>query len=325
FRNRDQAAAVQTIISNPGDSYLVVLPTGAGKSDIVFLSSLYERKRGRITLLILPFVALRYDLVGRGRALGLNIVEWSSGVSKDSIAKADILLLSIESIDTGRFRQQFTELLISKSGKSLIARIFFDEAHTILSHWNFRPSFQAVSDLASMQVPIVLLSATVPPNKVHQVQRVYNRPDLRLIRAPSTMRANIRYSVERVPDEALKDTLMRRVGAFLAHASPKDRALVFCMSVSTTEELYDGIKSKFDTTYYYHGQLDESVKKIVLDKWIAGEYKLVFCTSGFGVGIDYGSVALVIHYGGMWQLVDFVQESGRAGRDGNQAQSSVLL
>ncbi|KAK9426861.1 P-loop containing nucleoside triphosphate hydrolase protein, partial [Lipomyces doorenjongii] len=272
FRSRHQAAAIQTIISNPGDSYLAILPTCGGKSDI-----------------------------------------------------ADIMLLSIESIDTGRFRQQFTELLISKSGKSLIARIIFDEAHTILSHWNFRPSFQAVSDFTSMQVPIVLLSATVPPNKVHQLQRVYNRRDLRVIRAPSTMRANIRYSVERVPDEVLEERLERCIGSFFAHASPKDRALVFCMSVSTTEALYNGFRNKFDGMFYYHGKLDQNAKKTVLDKWVQGEYKLVFCTSGFGVGIDYGSVSNVIHYGGMWELLDFVQESGRAGRDGRPAQSIVLL
>ncbi|ODQ68787.1 hypothetical protein LIPSTDRAFT_76742, partial [Lipomyces starkeyi NRRL Y-11557] len=58
FRGPYQGAAVQTVISNPGYSYLVVLPTGGGKSDILFLSALYERQNGRITLLVLPFVAL---------------------------------------------------------------------------------------------------------------------------------------------------------------------------------------------------------------------------------------------------------------------------
>ncbi|KAJ8100830.1 hypothetical protein POJ06DRAFT_175568, partial [Lipomyces tetrasporus] len=53
-----QAAAIQTIVSNPGHSFLVVLPTGSGKSDIVYLTSLYEFKNRRVTILVVPFVAL---------------------------------------------------------------------------------------------------------------------------------------------------------------------------------------------------------------------------------------------------------------------------
>ncbi|KAK9334726.1 hypothetical protein LIPSTDRAFT_67867 [Lipomyces starkeyi NRRL Y-11557] len=50
-----QGASV-TVISNPGYSYLVVLPTGGGKSDVLFRSALYERQNGRITLLVLPLL-----------------------------------------------------------------------------------------------------------------------------------------------------------------------------------------------------------------------------------------------------------------------------
>ncbi|KAK9242704.1 hypothetical protein V1506DRAFT_444626, partial [Lipomyces tetrasporus] len=157
FKSPYQAAAMQTIISNPGDSHLVVLPTGGGKSDIVFVSSLYERKRGRITVLALPFVALRYDLINRAKQLGMNVIEWSSELTRDAVTTADIIVLPIESMDSHHFRQQFTKLLIAKDGHSAVARIFFDEAHTILSQWKFRPSFQGVSELTSLQVPMVLL------------------------------------------------------------------------------------------------------------------------------------------------------------------------
>ncbi|KAK9481444.1 P-loop containing nucleoside triphosphate hydrolase protein, partial [Lipomyces starkeyi] len=325
FRSRDQAAAVQTIISNPGDSHLVVLPTGGGKSDLVFLSSMYERRRSRVTLLVLPFVALKYDLEDRGKALGLNIVRWSSMLTKESIATVDILLLSVENLDSGRFRQQFTELLIGKQGNSLIARIFFDEAHTILGHFEFRPSFQAISDLTSLSIPIVLLSATIPPSKVNEIRRAYNRFDLRLIRAPTTMRRNIIYDVERVESHRLQETLNSHVEDFLINARPADRALIFCMSVSTTEELYSSFNGSNCLIYFYHGKLQENEKQDILRKWLNGEYMLLFCTSAFGVGIDYAEVSLVVHYDGIWSLMDFVQESGRAGRNRKPAQSLVLL
>ncbi|KAK9426893.1 hypothetical protein V1505DRAFT_120094, partial [Lipomyces doorenjongii] len=136
FRSPHQAAALQTIISNPGYSYLVVLPTGGGKSDLLFLSALYERQNRRTTLLVVPYVALRHDIVGRATELGLIVVHWSTGTNKDSICTADIVVFSVESMDSGAFRTLFTELLIAKQGNSVVARIFFDEAHTILGHWD---------------------------------------------------------------------------------------------------------------------------------------------------------------------------------------------
>ncbi|KAK9491457.1 hypothetical protein V1508DRAFT_208839, partial [Lipomyces doorenjongii] len=80
-----QGAAVQTIISNPGYSFLVVLPTGGGKSDVIYLTSLYEFKNGRITMLVVPFVALRYDILDRANALGLSIVQWSPTLTTTDI------------------------------------------------------------------------------------------------------------------------------------------------------------------------------------------------------------------------------------------------
>ncbi|KAK9364317.1 P-loop containing nucleoside triphosphate hydrolase protein, partial [Lipomyces kononenkoae] len=325
FRSREQAAAIQAIISNPGDSHLVILPTGSGKSDLIYLSSLYERRRGRVTLLVMPFVALKYDTIERATKLGLNVVQWSGTLTKESMTAADIVVLSVENLDSGRFRAQLTELLIGKQGNSLIARCFFDEAHTILGHWDFRSSFQAISDLTSFSIPVVLLSATVPPSKVNDIRRVYNRPDLRLFRAPSTMRANIIYEVSWVQSVLIEETLRESVAGFIRNATPEDRCLVFCMSVAAVERLFRCFTPDIDGLYFYHGKLDVDQKAAILTKWLTGGYKLLFCTSAFGVGIDYGDVRLVIHYDGIWNLLNFVQESGRAGRNNKAARSLVLL
>ncbi|KAK9357198.1 hypothetical protein V1504DRAFT_501017 [Lipomyces starkeyi] len=187
-----------------------------------------ERRRGRITLLVMPFVALKYDLEERAKKLGVNAIRWSSTVTNASITMADIVVSSVENLESGRFRQQFTELLIGKHGHSFIARFFIDEAHTILGHWDFRPSFQALSDLTSFSVPLVLLSATVPPNKVNDICRVYNRPDLRLFRAPSTMRPNIKYEVSWLSSAMIKEKLRDQVFEFMENARPGDRVLYIC-------------------------------------------------------------------------------------------------
>ncbi|KAK9237131.1 hypothetical protein V1525DRAFT_433031 [Lipomyces kononenkoae] len=130
FRSQHQAAALQTIISSPGYSYLVVLPTGGGKSDLLFLSALYERQNRRITLLVVPYVALRHDIIRRATEFGLNVVHWSARTKTDSIITAEIVVFSVESMDSGAFRSFLTEHFIAKNGNSIVARIFSDEAHT---------------------------------------------------------------------------------------------------------------------------------------------------------------------------------------------------
>jgi superfamily II DNA helicase RecQ len=67
--------------------------------------------------------------------------------------------------------------------------------------------------------------------------------------------------------------------------------------------------------------MSESQKKTTMDSWLSGELVFLFVTGAFGQGVDMPSVRLVIHYRGFWQLIEFAQESGRAGRDGLPAKS----
>ncbi|KAK9341819.1 P-loop containing nucleoside triphosphate hydrolase protein [Lipomyces starkeyi] len=97
------------------------------------------------------------------------------------------------------------------------------------------------------------------------------------------------------------------------------------MSKAMVKSLYDEFSVEYEKIGFFHGDLTIDAKADVLHKWITGTYRLVFTTSGFGVGIHYDSVPLVIHYEGIWSLVDFVQESGRAGRNNKPAKSIVLL
>jgi superfamily II DNA helicase RecQ len=320
-----QAAAIQTIVSNPGHSFLVVLPTGSGKSDIVYLTSLYEFKNRRVTILVVPFVALRYDIIDRGIKLGLRIVQWSPSITTSEITGAHILVVSVENLDGNHFRRLFSELLVTKECHSLVARVIFDEAHTILGHWEFRPSFHAIQHITSLTIPVVLLSATIPPNRVREIRKLYNRLDLRLIRSQTTMRPNISYEVRRVSSDSLLSTLEQTVDNFFGSRNAEDRSLVFCMSKDTVKTLYDHFLTVHDKIGFFYGDLTPDMKADILEKWIAGSYVLVFTTSGFGTGIDYGSVSLVVHYEGIWGLLDYVQESGRAGRKGDKPAKALVI
>ncbi|KAK9310886.1 hypothetical protein V1524DRAFT_371986 [Lipomyces starkeyi] len=91
------------------------------------------------------------------------------------------------------------------------------------------------------------------------------------------------------------------------------------------KDLYNRFSRDNDKVGLFYGDLSPEAKADVLDKWISGQYTLVFTTSGFGVGLDYGTVSLVIHYDGLWSLQDYVQESGRAGRRGDRSAKALLL
>ncbi|KAK9342116.1 P-loop containing nucleoside triphosphate hydrolase protein [Lipomyces starkeyi] len=104
-----------------------------------------------------------------------------------------------------------------------------------------------------------------------------------------------------------------------------DEGLVFCMSIDDVEALSEGYQLHYPGLGNYHGQMSDTQKKDTMDKWIRGELNFLFVTGAFDQGIDVGSIRLVIHYRGFWQLIEIAQESGRAGRDGLPARSIVIV
>ncbi|KAK9319721.1 hypothetical protein V1517DRAFT_32146 [Lipomyces orientalis] len=130
-------------------------------------------------------------------------------------------------MDSAVFRSVLTEHLIGKQGNSLVA-VFFRRVPHRTGALGLSPQFpDNYSPNKSLHPCRFLLSATVPPSKVQQIRKVYNRPDMRLIRAPSTMRLNITYDVVRASDKCLKDNLRAKAVRFLENRRRADRALAF--------------------------------------------------------------------------------------------------
>ncbi|KAK9491000.1 P-loop containing nucleoside triphosphate hydrolase protein [Lipomyces doorenjongii] len=216
-------------------------------------------------------------------------------------------------IYSGLFRDVFTQLLIDLNGQPRIARIIFDEAHTVLMQLGFRGAYSALPTLTSLNIPCILLSATVPPTQSDAIRLAYGQRDMQTIRAPPTTRHNISYNV--VMDAAATRKLDEYILSFFRNRGSSDKGLVFCTSIQLH---YPGVGN-------YHGQMSDRQKKDTMDMWIRGELNFLFVTGAFGQGIDIGSITLVIHYRGFWQLIEFAQESGRAGRDGQPARSIAIV
>jgi superfamily II DNA helicase RecQ len=71
--------------------------------------------------------------------------------------------------------------------------------------------------------------------------------------------------------------------------------------------------------HYYHAALSALAKKVKYNAWVDGDVDVMVATSGFGAGIDCPTIRLVAHFSVSYGLLDYIQETGRVGRDGKLA------
>jgi superfamily II DNA helicase RecQ len=201
-------------------------------------------------------------------------------------------------------------------GQGRLSRIVIDESHLALSWSDFRPSMFALKGLRMFPVPLLLLSATVPPS-MEQDLRFHFGSNFRTIRQ-STVRPELKYEVQEV-DEARMDRAIVDALYQTEDDLEDGRAIVFCLQKVETSELADKINERFGTRIAatYHGDMDASDRKISQDEWMSGStVKVMVATKAFGMGIDCSNIRLIVHKGQSSSILDYAQETGRAGRDG---------
>src|SRR5262245_60763159 len=101
---------------------------------------------------------------------------------------------------------------------------------------------------------------------------------------------------------------------------------MYCLQKEWAEELCRSLNVELgeDMCEVYHADLSKEVRMARYEAWVTGTIKIRVDMSALGLGIDYGQVRLVIHQGQSRSMVDFSQESGRAGRDGKPAKSVII-
>ena len=165
----------------------------------------------------------------------------------------------------------------------------------------------------------MLMTATCPPPLRSEILCALGINDCHVIHAP-TDRPEISYQVKvsLTLDEA-KEELVTAVKERLAGRTPPSfRGLVYCRSKKDVEDIAEKIGC--DT---FHAGRPEEERRASFRKWVDGNQKFMVCSSLMGCGIDVEGVAVVYHFGTPWLILDFVQESGRAGRGGKASISVV--
>jgi ATP-dependent DNA helicase RecQ len=296
---------------------LVVMPTGGGKSLCYQLPPLLTEE---LTVVVSPLISLMKDQVDTLRDLGVDARQVNSTTSESEkrelvrLARARqlrMLFVSPERLAADRF-QEFLQ--------TLDVRTFaIDEAHCI-SHWghDFRPEYRQLGDLrerfpeASLHAYTATATDSVRRDIASQL-RLAN-PELLV---GSFDRANLSYRIlPRV--EPLKQTL----DAIERHTG--EAGIIYCIRKKDVDELTASLRKRGIDARPYHAGLTREERTETQEAFASEACNLVVATVAFGMGIDRSNIRFVLHTGLPKSIEHYQQETGRAGRDGLEADCVLL-
>lgn len=299
------------------EQVVLVLGTGSGKS-LVFMvgASVAE---AQTTILILPMVALRQEMLRRCLKVGMRPLIWS-GDCRDT---ARLVIVSAEAACTPSFLEYAQGLI----GRQILDRIIVDECHLTVTTSDYRPRMLELGwYIRQLRTQSVWLTATLPPSMEDEFinQNKLVRPTV--IRE-STNRPNIKYLVSY---ETGPGSLVEKAAGLIQSFWPRleifdhsrDKIIIYCRMREEVGEL----AALLGCPSYTSKSGDEEEKAAIISTWLADRGQpAIVATSALGVGFDYPFIRWVVHVDAPEKLTDFSQESGRAGRDGAKASSITLL
>ena len=201
----------------------------------------------------------------------------------------------------------------------------------------FREEYRNLVQLRSLftrTVPFIALTATAMPHVERTiVSNLHLRNLIRISTSPN--RANISYTVVEVSDDIERH--FQWLVDELQNDACCERTIVFCYKKDHAQRLvrmfytklpqYSGTESDVIPFEYFHAGTRDYFKDKVIDSFATdhGTVRILFATTAFGVGVDCKNTHRIIHMGPPCDIDDYVQESGRAGRDGMPSQACLLL
>jgi len=313
-----QAEIMESVLA--GRDTLAIMPTGSGKSLTYQLPALVMDGP---TLVVSPLLALIEDQYIKLKAAGVPIVRIDSTRTAKERA-ADLAAVRDGSI---KLMMITPESVNSPSVQEALAGVKFslfcvDEAHCV-SQWghDFRPSYLGLRRAANVlgRPPILGLTATATPAISDDVLVQLGMKDPKVCRV-SFHRPNLAFDVRKVAGEADK---LRQLGKLIQRL--RRPGIVYCATVRAVDDLYVALRHGKIPVERYNGKMTtEEREKAQASFMQPGRKVVMLATNAFGLGIDKPDIRYIIHYQMPGSPEAYVQEAGRAGRDGKPARCVLL-
>jgi ATP-dependent DNA helicase RecQ len=311
-----QEPAMRAVLE--GRDSLVVLPTGGGKS--LCYQAPAVLRADTTTVVVSPLISLMKDQVDALRACGVAAVQFDS-----TQTEAERYAYQMDVVQ-GAVRLLFTspERLVTPAFQNLLQKInvrtfAIDEAHCI-SHWghDFRPEYRQLSRLQEL-----FPRASIHAYTATATERVRRDIIAQLrLRKPEVLvgnfdRPNLTYRV--LPR---RDVVGQVLEVLNRHKN--EAGIIYCIRRKDVDELTDELRRQGLNARAYHAGMAAEDRKAAQDTFSKEECNLIVATVAFGMGIDRSNIRFVLHTGMPKSVEHYQQETGRAGRDGLEAECVLL-
>lgn len=301
-----------------GEDVIALLPTGMGKSMCYQLPA--HQLAGSV-LIVSPLLSLMQDQVAQLKKMGEKSV-----VAINSFLKPDEREKIWNNLANYRFIFISPEMLVQPFVKKQLQRIHIsllvaDEAHCI-SQWgfDFRPDYLRISEiLPVLNNPQVLALTATATKKVTDEIKNYLKLNEPFIYTHPMDRRNIAYDIKRF--ESPKDKLEWLKSFVNEFEGP---GIIYAGTRKKSQEMTELLLEMGLSAAYYHGGMEHQDRIFVQQQFQNGELDWVCSTNAFGMGVHIENIRHVIHFQLPTSIEGYVQEVGRAGRDGQAALATLL-
>ena len=309
---------------------LIVMPTGGGKSICFQLPALLQTG---LTLIISPLVALMENQVQELQELQLPAALIHSQLMPQQRRKT----LSLVQQNQLRLLYLSPETLLSSPVWSVISQptvkingLILDEAHCLVQ-WGdtFRPAYRRLGAIRSTllklkpkgtKIAIAAFTATADPDAQDTIKQVLQlqKPQQFLL---SPYRSNLELNIKTVC------TPRGRQQQLIQFIQPRKNqtGLIYARTRKDCEQLAQWLQTENYSTVAYHAGLSSEERRKIEKDWLQEKIKFVGCSSAFGMGINKSNVRWVCHFQAPFLLSEYIQEVGRAGRDGKPAIALTII